>query len=672
MDSQLNSPQRAAVRYLDGPLLVLAGAGSGKTRVITQKIAYLIQQAGYAPQHIAAVTFTNKAAREMKSRVGKLLQGGQSKGLVVSTFHTLGLNLLRKEAGVLGYKSGFSIFDAQDSISLLRTLSEQEQAVDADKVNAIQAQISRWKNALCSPQQALSEAQDDAQAYAARLFIAYQRQLLAYNAVDFDDLIVQPVYLLREHPARLLHWQGKIRYLLVDEYQDTNRAQYQLIKLLTAIRGAFTVVGDDDQSIYAWRGAEPENLHLLQQDYPRLKVIKLEQNYRSAGNILDLANGLIGHNPHLFEKKLWSAKGPGDLIRVLTTRDETHEAERVVSELLHHKFQSGGTFCDYAILYRSNYQSRLFERVLRSMRIPYFLSGGTSFFERTEVKDIMSYLRLLVNPDDDAAFVRVVNTPKREIGATTLEKLGNYARLRNLSLFAASFELGLQQYLSGAPLERLQRFTHWLVDRGDLAQRGDPVALVREVVAEIDYDAWLKDQSNDLKTAERRMANVQELLTWLQTLRDKDLEQDKSLADMVAHLTLLDILDRQDEDQRADRVALMTLHAAKGLEFPHVFLVGMEEEILPHANSLEEPALLEERRLAYVGITRACKTLTCSLTTSRTRYGERKTCQPSRFLQELPQQFLRWEGAKPADPEQQKQKGQAHLANLRQMLNAKN
>lgn len=668
--ANLNPRQRAAVRYLDGPLLVLAGAGSGKTRVITRKIAYLIQECGLAARHIAAVTFTNKAAREMKQRVGELLQGKDGRGLRVSTFHTLGLDIIRREHARLGYKPGFSIFDAQDSAALFRELMRKAFGDHGNQAEQVQWQVSSWKNAFIAPEQAALEAGEDAiKTTAARLYAEYNRHLKAYNAVDFDDLIMQPVVLFREHPEVLDKWQDRFRYLLVDEYQDTNATQYQLVKLLVGTRGALTVVGDDDQSIYAWRGAQPENLALLKDDFPNLKIIKLEQNYRSMGRILKAANQLISNNRHVFEKALWSEMGYGDPLRVIRARDEEYEAERVVSEILHHKFTHRTQFRDYAILYRGNHQSRLFERALREHRIPYYLSGGTSFFAHSEVKDVMAYLRLLVNQEDDNAFLRVVNTPRREIGPGTLEKLGTYATERGISLFAGSYEIGLTQYLPERATDRLRRFCDWLVHMADRATRGDTLAAVRDLVAESGYETWLMDTCKDEKQALRKMENVYELVRWLERMTED--AEDKSLADMVARITLMDILDRQNEEERGDCVHLMTLHAAKGLEFPHVFMVGMEEELLPHRTSIEEDNIEEERRLAYVGITRAQRTLTFSLAARRKRYGEVIDCEPSRFLQELPADDLQWEGTGvEVDPGQRQQRGQAHLANLRGMLSA--
>lgn len=666
--SDLNPRQRTAVRYLDGPLLVLAGAGSGKTRVITQKIAYLLNECGITARHITAVTFTNKAAREMKTRVATLLAGQATRGLQISTFHTLGLKIIRAEVAVLGYKPGFSIFDSQDSAGLVRELMRKEFNGDST-ADSIQWQISNWKSGLVTPEEALNIAGSDAVLHAAALIYArYQRNLRAYNAVDFDDLIFLPVLLFKQHHEVLDKWQNRIRYLLVDEYQDTNSCQYQLIKLLAGAKGAFTVVGDDDQSIYAWRGAQPENLMQLQKDYPNLMVVKLEQNYRSTKRILKAANQLISNNPHIFTKNLWSELGYGDPIRVIETRDEEHEAERVISEIVSHQFKHRTDYSEYAILYRGNHQSRQFERVLREHRIPYFLSGGTSFFSHTEVRDIMAYLRLLVNNDDDAAFLRIVNTPRREIGPSTLEKLAAYATHRGISLFAASFEIGLEQHLSERAVARLRQFTEWVVTMSDRAVRSDPIDAVKDIVPSIDYALWLRDNSTDDRAADRRMDNVNELIAWLQRMQEQDTEE-KSLADMVSHITLMDILERNQEDEGGQRVNLMTLHAAKGLEFSHVFLVGMEEEILPHRNSTEESQIEEERRLAYVGITRAHKTLTFTLTTRRKRQGEMISCEPSRFLAELPQDDLAWEGdASKVDPVQRQERGQAHLANLRGLL----
>ena len=670
---RLNPSQREAVRYIDGPLLVLAGAGSGKTRVITRKIAWLIQECGISARNIAAVTFTNKAAREMKARVGKLLDGKQSRGLQISTFHTLGLNIIKRELATLGYKPRFSIYDSVDSLALIKELMRRDLGDDKGAVEQVRWCISRWKNDFITPEQALEQVvpDDPVTLVAARLYEEYTRHLKAYNAFDFDDLIMLPVLLFEQHPEVLERWRNTVRYLLVDEYQDTNATQYRLVKLLTGIRGALTVVGDDDQSIYAWRGANPENLARLQEDFPSLRVIKLEQNYRSMARILKAANQLISNNPHLFEKRLWSELGYGDPLRVIQARDEQHEAERVAAEILHHRFINRTAFRDYAILYRGNHQSRQFEKALREHNIPYRLSGGTSFFAYTEIKDLMAYLRLLVNQDDDNAFLRIVNTPRREIGPATLEKLAAYAGERGISLFAACFELGLAQHLPGRAVERLERFVRWLVDVADRAARGEPLAVVRELLADLDYRQWLDETAKDRKSAERRWENVEELLSWMKHIAENSAGQG-TLADLVSHMTLMDILERNEEDDsELDSVTLLTLHAAKGLEFPHVFLVGMEEQLLPHHASLDEGNLEEERRLAYVGITRAQRSLTFTCAIKRKKGGEMVACEPSRFLDELPDEDLEWQGGSrrtETTPEESQRRGKAHLAHMRSML----
>ncbi len=666
--AKLNPQQQAAVKAIDHPLLVLAGAGSGKTRVITEKIAYLVKQ-GLPARHIAAVTFTNKAAREMQSRVSKLLDDKLSRGLRVSTFHSLGLDILRKEHKTLAYKAALTLFDEQDKQTLLKNLvSHDAKLGDADQVDRYAQQIGQWKNAFVTPEQALATTAADLLPIA-MLYADYIRSLKAYNAVDFDDLILLPVLLFQQHPAVLEKWQNKIRYLLVDEYQDTNITQYQLVKLLAGNLGRFTVVGDDDQSIYAWRGAQPENLAQLQKDYARLQVIKLEQNYRSTGRILKVANQLIANNPHAFEKRLWSELGYGDPLRVLSHKDELVEAQQVVSEIIHHKFKTGSRYQDYAILYRGNHQSRLFEKGLRENNVPYFISGSTSFFAYTEIKDILGYLRLFVNPDDDAAFLRIVNTPRREIGPTTLEKLGDYANERHISLFAASTELGLAQRLPEKAMQRLEKFRDWVTDTADHIERGDTFAVIEKMIGQIGYDQWARENSKTKESAERKMKNVYELVDWLKRIAAKE-GGEQPLSAIVAKIMLMDILERNQEEDTADQVSLMTLHAAKGLEFPHVFLIGMEENILPHQNSIDTGNIEEERRLAYVGITRAQRTLTFSYCTHRKRYGEIAECEPSRFLNELPEDDLEWVNKKQLPPEVVKERGKASLAQLKSLLSS--
>lgn len=668
---RLNPQQDEAVKFVSGPCLVLAGAGSGKTRVITNKIAYLVQQCGYKARNIAAVTFTNKAAREMKERVGQTLNKQESRGLMVSTFHSLGLDIIRREYKVLGLKAGFSLFDDQDQLALLKELTEKQIDGDKDLLRQLLSSISNWKNEMLTPAQVKGFARSEQDHLFAFCYEMYLTQMKAYNALDFDDLISLPVLLLRNNQDVRERWQMKIRYLLVDEYQDTNTSQYELVKLLVGERGRLTVVGDDDQSIYSWRGAKPQNLVLLSEDYPALRVIKLEQNYRSTSRILRAANILIANNPHVFEKRLFSEIPDGEQIKVLTAKDDEHEAERVVGEIIAHRFLNRTDYKDYAVLYRGNHQSRLIEKSLMQNRVPYKISGGTSFFSRAEIKDIMAYLRLLTNPDDDNAFLRVVNTPRREIGPVTLEKLGTYANMRGKSLFEASFEMGLEQTLSGRGLESLRRFSHWVVSISENAERGNTVEAVRSLVKDIHYEDWLYETSTSAKAAEMRMKNVSDLYSWIVADLEGDNydKEEKTLKEVVQRLTLRDMMERGEDEDGADQVQLMTLHASKGLEFPYVYLIGAEEGILPHQVSIDEDNVEEERRLTYVGITRAQKELTFTLCKERRQYGELIRPEPSRFLEELPHDDLDWEMKKPKPTQEERmERGKANIANLRAML----
>ncbi|EKT4458170.1 DNA helicase Rep [Pseudomonas putida] len=666
--SRLNPRQQEARDYVGGPLLVLAGAGSGKTSVITRKIAHLIQNCGIRAQYIVAMTFTNKAAREMKERVATLLRPGEGRGLTVCTFHNLGLNIIRKEHERLGYKPGFSIFDESDIKALLSDIMQKEYSGD-DGIDEIKNMIGAWKNDLILPPEALEKARNPREQTAAIVYTHYQRTLKAFNAVDFDDLILLPVKLFQEHPEVLERWQNRVRYLLVDEYQDTNASQYLLVKMLIGMRNQFTVVGDDDQSIYAWRGARPENLMLLKEDYPSLKIVMLEQNYRSTSRILRCANVLIANNPHAFEKQLWSEMGVGDEIRVIRCKNEEAEAERVAMEILTLHLRTNRPYSDFAILYRGNYQAKLIELKLQHHQVPYRLSGGNSFFGRQEVKDLMAYLRLLVNPDDDNAYLRVINVPRREIGSTTLEKLGNYATERGISMYAASEELGLGEHLDARYTERLQRFKHWLDGVRHKVALEDPIAALHEMIRDIDYENWIRQQTASDKAAEFRISNVWFLVEALKNTLEKDEEGDMTIEDAIGKLVLRDMLERQqEEEENAEGVQMMTLHASKGLEFPYVFIMGMEEEILPHRSSIEADTIEEERRLAYVGITRARQTLAFTFAAKRKQYGEIIDCTPSRFLDELPPDDLAWEGLDDAPVEVKAARGNNALADIRAML----
>lgn len=663
----LNPQQMAAVHYIDGPLLVLAGAGSGKTRVITQKIAYLIEQCGYTANTIYAVTFTNKAASEMRARVALVLPSKTRRGLKVATFHALGLTILKRDAVAVGLKPGFTIFDSEDCFHILRGFLPEGHANDRDYLLAVQQHISHWKNEMLTPEDVSNRLPESARhAESAVLYSRYQKSLLAYNAVDFDDLIRLPVLLLNQYPSILEYWQNKIRHLLIDEYQDSNTCQYVFVKLLTGVRARFTVVGDDDQSIYAWRGARPENLAQLQIDYPQLHIIKLEQNYRSTGRILHAANHLIQNNPHLMTKKLWSALGEGDVLRVLCCSDEQGEADQVVADMISHKLRFGNAFSDYAILYRSNHQSRVFEKALRHHSIAYRISGGQSWFAKKEIKDMFAYLKLLCNESDDAAFLRVIDTPKRGIGEATLEGLGRYARSRNQSLYACCDHIALSEHISDKPRTLLQTFKQWFESIKQRCQQEPILPVLREMVDDSKYEAYVYEQCDTTVKAQKCMDNVWELLAWIERLLIK--KEGSQLSDVINTLILIDILEQSDEHD-ADTLQLMTLHASKGLEFPHVYLVGMEEEILPHRVSIEDEQIEEERRLAYVGITRAQKTLCLTLARRRRREGELRECLPSRFLDELPEDSLEWFGQQ-GEPNKERSKAlaQSHLSGLKNLL----
>jgi ATP-dependent DNA helicase Rep len=645
----LNPPQREAVKYMDGPCLVLAGAGSGKTRVITQKIAHLIEECGYDPRHIAALTFTNKAAAEMQERIAKLLkEPKQAKHLTVSTFHSLGVQILRREASELGLKDRFSIMDSDDCFSLVQDL-----AVTTDKqlIRRIQTAMSLWKNGLVSPDDALKNAIDEEEAQAARIYRNYVATLTAYQAVDFDDLIRLPVELFRSNDAVRDKWQRKLRYLLVDEYQDTNTCQYELVKLLVTGVGKkpmFTAVGDDDQAIYAWRGATIENLKTLQVDFPDLRVIKLEQNYRSSTRILQAANAVISNNPKLFEKSLWSEHGLGDPIKVLAMEDDEQEADQVAITLSAHRFERRAKFSDYAILYRGNHQARIFEKALRRERIPYVMSGGQSFFDRAEIKDIISYLRLIANADDDPAFIRAVTTPKRGVGQSTLEALGTFAGQWQCSLFEAVFKGGIQARLAERQLTPLREFGNFInqlearASRAGAAGSADNAALVLDdLMKEINYEAYLYDTFDD-RQAQSKWQNVLEFTMWLKekgTGGKDGSDPEKSLLELTQMVALMSMLEGRDEEP--DAVRMSTLHASKGLEFPHVFLIGVEEGILPHKGDPDAPLetlgarIEEERRLMYVGITRAQRSLHVSWCKKRKRARESVNCDMSRFIKEM-------------------------------------
>src|SRR3569832_729914 len=603
----LNPPQREAAKYLDGPLLVLAGAGSGKTRVITHKIAYLIGECGYKPGSIAAITFTNKAAREMQERAAKLTQGVNTKGLIVTTFHSMGLRMLREDAKFAELKPAFSILDSADAAGIV---SEILKTTDKQEIRRAVSRISLWKNELKSPAAALATAEDDNARVYAKIYDRYDATLRAYLAVDFDDLIRLPAELLDTHAELREKWQNRLRHILVDENQNTNVAQYRLLQKLTGVRAAFTAVGDDDQANYGWRGASADNLRQLNEDYPHLHEVKLEQNYRSSVRILKAANSLIANNPKLFEKRLWSDLGLGDAIQVMPTKDDEHEAESVVMRLLTHKFQHRTEWRDYAILYRGNYQTRIFEQALRNEKVPYQLSGGQSFFDRAEIKDVISYLRLIATSDDDPAFIRAVTT--------------------HVSLFEAVFSAAAASQIGERQLAPLIEFCNFINRMEERVPREPAGELLNDLLKTIDYEVYLFDQ-DDQRAAQSKWNNVLEFAAWI---AKKGEEDEKDLLQLTQTIALITLLEGRDEEE-PDAVRLSTLHAAKGLEFGHVFRVGVEENILPHRDAVDEGRLEEERRLMYVGVTRAKKSLTLSYCSRRKRARETVACDPSRFIVEL-------------------------------------
>lgn len=630
----INPQQRAAIEYCEGPLLVLAGAGSGKTRVITEKIAHLVHKRRMAPSKIAAITFTNKAAREMRERVGKLVNASAAAELTVCTFHALGLKFLQIEHERANLRRGFSILDADDAQGLIKELAPK--GIKNDQLFALQNLVSQAKNNGLTPEQAHMAANSAREREAAMIYELYQKRLTAFNAVDFDDLIRVPLSILEADSAARAGWQERIRYLLLDEYQDTNSGQYRLVRALAGERGQFTAVGDDDQSIYAWRGANPENLNELTRDYPSLKVIKLEQNYRCARRILRAANQLIANNAHLFEKKLWSDGIEGAPIRVVECRDDEHEAERVAGEISHLAEKHKARWNEFVILYRGNFQARPLEKALQLARVPYHVSGGTAFLDRAEVKDLLGYLRLINNPDDDAAFLRVVNTPRRDIGSTTLEKLGEMAGSRHMSMLAVAQSDAALSHLSPRPAAALAGFVRTIRELTQAARKLPASELVDELISKIRYADHIAVQIKEPALRARRIENLKELGDWFRAMG-----KDGAVGDLASQLALLAHGDRDDP---GNAVRMMTLHSAKGLEFRHVFIVGVEDGVLPHEGSIEEGRIEEERRLMYVGITRAKEHLTLTYAKRKRRFGEIIKNEPSRFLQELPADDLHWSG----------------------------
>ncbi len=646
----LNSAQLEAVHHLHTPCLVIAGAGSGKTRVITHKIARLLQT-GIEPQHIAAITFTNKAAQEMRERTQALVGSRTAKLLAISTFHSLGVRMLREDGVQLGLKENFSILDSDDVLGILRDAGA---TTDAKLARQWQWSISLWKNQGLSSATVNPSSEDEK--IAVRIMQRYEERLQAYQAVDFDDLISLPLKLLQHHDAARQKWQNQFTHILVDEYQDTNAVQYELLKQLVSHpddrqAARFTCVGDDDQSIYGWRGATIDNLKRLPQEFPQLKVIALQQNYRSTSAILRAANHVIASNPKLFEKKLWSDLGEGEPIRLLECDAEEHEAERALAFIQAIR-GNGGPACqfqDFAILYRANHQSRLFEQKLRAAQIPYKVSGGQSFFDRAEIKDLCAWLRLLVNQDDDPAFLRAIATPKRGIGHTTLGKLGELAAQWKISLFEALFSQTLPAVLPAKAVGSLHEFGRYINDLEYRARHTQGAeagkTLLMEWLQDIGYEKHLLENEENPKLAAARWSNVLDFVDWIGKRCGGDIDTTGGLTQETASKSVLEvaqtisvIISLAERGGDTNVVTLSTLHAAKGLEWPHVVLAGVNEGLLPFKSEEEEMTaerLEEERRLMYVGITRARQTLAISTLKGRKRGRETVPGIPSRFIAEM-------------------------------------
>ena len=649
MSAGLNSAQLEAVNHVHGPSLVLAGAGSGKTRVITHKIAHLIS-GGMSANRIAAITFTNKAAAEMRERA-KQLAGRGAAEVLICTFHALGVRLLRQQGTYIGLKEQFSILDTDDVTKIMKDCGG---ATDNATARQWQWAISAWKNQGLNAAQALAAASNEDERSSAVIMGRYEERLIAYQSVDFDDLISLPLKLLTEHDAVRQHWQQQLSHVLVDEYQDTNATQYELLKLLVGPRGRLTAVGDDDQSIYGWRGATLDNLKKLPVDYPELKVITLEQNYRSTSAILKAANNVIGPNPKLFPKTLWSDLGEGEPVRVVACDNEDHEAERVVARIQSLRTTSAHkAFKDFAVLYRANHQARVFEKAFRKAQIPYKVSGGQSFFDRAEIKDLCAWLRLLVNNDDDPAFLRAITTPKRGIGHTTLTQLGSFATSHKFSLFEALFANSIGSVLSVRAVGSLHEFGRYVNDMEYRARRiqgaEDAKAFMLSWLSDMGYQQHLMDGEDSEKLAAARWTNVMDFVDWMSkrcggTIDDTagvTMESEKkTLLEVIQTIALLSTISEREQDQ--DVVTLSTLHAAKGLEWPHVVLAGVNEGLLPFKtddDSLTPEALAqrleEERRLMYVGITRAQRTLAVSWLMRRKKGREMIAGKVSRFVPEM-------------------------------------
>jgi ATP-dependent DNA helicase Rep len=626
MGTNLNSQQKEAVQHTSGPLLVIAGAGSGKTRVIIEKIAYLIQEKKIPAKNIYAISFTNKAGQELRQRAKNIL-GDFSNGLHISTFHALGIEILRKEHEKAGYKKNFSIIDAEDINQILADIVGYS---DNNMINSIAYKISKWKNSCISIENLEKLITDITDLDHFKIYKQYIERLKTYQIMDFDDLLAIPVHILTHNPDIKYKWQNKIQYLMVDEYQDTNSAQYHLLKLLRQSYPNFTVVGDDDQSIYSWRGANADNLNSLQKDFPNLTVIKFEQNYRSTNSILQTANKLIGNNIKIFHKQLWSELGIGSPIQVLAVNNEEEMINTVLRKISTHHLQNSTDYNDYAILYRSNHQARILELALQNKNMPYNISGGQSFFSSSEIKDIIAYLRLIINNDDDMAFLRIINIPKRNIGISTIKQLVEYATSRRLPLFAAIDEAGFAEICNNIQLNILINFQMFIKD---ISLHQDNVSdTIKYLLQAIDYEHYLYQT---VDKAEKKWDNVIKFTSWIVK---KSIEDNKTLANIIQNIMLVSVLSN-NEDNTTIGINLSTIHAAKGLEYKYVYIIDCEEGILPHQESINNDTngdtIAEERRLMYVAITRAKYELTILYCLNRKKQGELMSVSPSRFIKEM-------------------------------------
>jgi superfamily I DNA/RNA helicase len=669
----MNPRQLEAVRHTEGPLLVLAGAGSGKTRVITYRIAHLLLHKEVAAENILAVTFTNKAAREMQERTAALVGKKRYEEVILSTFHSLGVRILRQEIWLLGYKRNFAIYATSDQLGLIRQALRESGAADGRKVDAeaVLWKISGAKNALLGPGQLPVPSGDDWAAVAAEVYPRYQSLLRACNAIDFDDIIMLTVRLLQDHPEVLARWQERFHFIMVDEYQDTNPSQYLFISLLAARYKNLCVVGDDDQSIYGWRGADVEKILAFEKEYPGCRVVKLEQNYRSTGTILAAANSVIKNNPKRKEKTLWTKSGDGAGIDLVVAHDDEEEATIVSERIRLECFKGNRSYGDFAILYRTNAQSRAFEEQLRFADIPYVLIGGMQFYERKEVKDALCYLRAIANPKDEQALLRIVNFPRRGIGDSTLVRLNQWSQEEGVGLFEAFGGVGEIEGVNAATRERVLAFFDLL--SGEIAafkRRGRLAERIAELFKRVGIEEELHRTIDDPKVARRRMENVEQIVNSLAGYEERTMNP--TLSGFLEKVSLMDedrFSDRDKKEHGQDAVTLMSLHSSKGLEFPFVFLVGLEEEILPHKRSIYEDFTIdEERRLCYVGITRARQQLVITRCLQRKRYGKLEEREPSRFVAEIPAELLNEAGGKECSAEENERLAENAFAKLRSMF----